>query len=63
MPMHPNANWFDWHAAAPASALPSKRVPYATTPATIATAASAPPMDTNCKSIQSSKTINLSDFM
>ena len=62
MPMLPNANWFDWHAAAPASnpVLPSKGVPYATTPATIATAASAPPMDTTCKSIPSSRTINLS---
>ena len=62
MPMLPNANWFDWHAAAPASnpALPSKGVPYATTPATIATATSTPPMDTTHKSIPSSKTINLS---
>ena len=56
MPMLPNANWFDWHAAAPASALPSKRVPYATTPATIATAASTPPMDTTYKSIPAQKT-------
>ena len=64
MPMLPNENWFDWHAAAPASnpALPSKGVPYAITPATRATATFTPPMDTTHKSIQSSKTINLSDI-
>ena len=56
MPMLPNANWFGWHAAGPASnpVLPSKGVLYATT------AASALPMDTTCKSIPSSRTINLS---
>ena len=61
MPMLPNANWFDWHAAAPASnpALPPNGVPYATTPATIASATSTPPMDTTHKSIPSLKTINL----